>query len=275
MHPPSLRLNPLPADIKHPAETAHRVPQPFPLHPLPRRHPQVDLPPQPGHAHPVVIVPELPAQHRFPNHPVRRLPHIPARPFRRRNPLKLAPVPGLLQDESPHPQPDALRQRQRRKTQQIQRRRKIPNAAIVKQPHLRLQPLQLRPQPQLLNQLHHIRIADEQMVIPPFQRPAAHLESRRLPAQKRRRLKHLRKMPLLGQLVGGGQARRPAANNAHAHSPTHPGPPGCGASDAAPADRIPAPALPVNRILVGATPAGRSAPAATHCATAAVPAPLC
>ena len=222
MHLSALLYDALSANIKHRSETAHWIAQPLFLHPLARGYAEVKLAPQPGHAYLVIVVAELAAQHRFPDDAVGGIAHIAARPFGGGYILKPAPVAGFLQHKSPQAQPDALRQRQGRKAQQIQRRGKVPDASVVKQAHFGFQPCQGIAQPQLLNQFNHSGIADEQMMVAAFQRRAANLKSGRLSAQKGGRLKDRGVMPLLGQFVGCGQAGRAAADNPDAHRASHP-----------------------------------------------------
>ena len=87
----------------------------------------------------------------------------------------------------------------------------------MKQPDFRLQPRHRVTQAKLFNQLHHIGVADEQVMITSLQLAAAHLKGGRLPAEKRRRLEHFREVSLLGQFVGRGQSRRASADDSYSH----------------------------------------------------------
>ena len=127
------------------------------------------------------------------------------------------PVAGFLQLEGPEAQAQSLEQRQGLEAQQVHGRGEVPDFAPVEETHLGLQPVQLVPQAQLLNQVGHIGVADEQVVVSLFQLAAADGEGGGLPPQKGSRLEDLGLVALKGQLVGGGQPGGAPSYDANFH----------------------------------------------------------
>ena len=173
---PALLHDPLAADVEHGAEAAHGITQPLLFQPPPRRYAQEDFAPQPGHADLIVVVAELAPQHRLPDNAPGGIAHVRLHPLRGGYALEFAPVAGFLQHKRPQSQPDAVDEAQRRKAEQVHRRGEVPDATAVIQAHPRFQPLQRVAQAQFFNQLHHVGVADEQMVVAALQLATAYRE---------------------------------------------------------------------------------------------------
>ena len=92
-------------NIKQLPETAYRIAQLLFHHTLVARlHPRVRLAPHPSHPHlPIMLLPELAAHHRPPEHIIAALTRVSPQPLVRRNPLILPVIPLPLQIQ--HSQP--------------------------------------------------------------------------------------------------------------------------------------------------------------------------
>ena len=177
-----------------------------------------ELVPQPRHCDAVVVTPKLAAQHRLEDRVVDAAAAMREQPFGGGLLFERGPLLAPLESEREQAEPDAVGERQRAEPQQVERRREPPQAPVGVVADVRVDPAQPVREAELADEVDHRRVAAEQVVVPPFERDAVHGERRRLPAEEGRALEDLRAVAPEPELVGGGESRRAAADDADLHS---------------------------------------------------------
>ena len=132
--------------------------------------------------------------------------------------LELLPVRRLLKIESHQPQPDAVDEAQGLELEQIEGGDEVIDGAVVVEADLGLDPGQLLSEAQLVDQVDHVGVALEQMMVAALQAAVANVEGRGLAPYKRSRFIDLHRVALLKQLVCCGEARGPGSYHAYIQS---------------------------------------------------------
>ena len=202
-------------------EAAEGVSQPLFLHPLhslaARGKPGLNLAPEPGHCHLVVVCAELAAQQRPPHYVVDAPAGAPADPVGGHEWFQLAPVlvPAKVQRHKAEPKP--VDEAQGLELQQVHRRHEVVDAAAVEETHLGLDPRQLRPQAKLVDEVNDVGVASEEVVVSALQPAASHVKSGRLSAEEGRALVDHGLMARLAQSVRRRHSRGSRADDPYSH----------------------------------------------------------
>ena len=136
--------------------------------------------------------------------------------------FELAPVAGVLEEESPEADAEALAEGQGREAQEVQWRGEGPDPFSVEQSDLGLEPAHVLLQADFSNELDHVPVAPEQVVVAALQLPAADGEGGGLATEDGSGLEDVGGVAPAGQLVGRGQAGCASANDSEVHGVSFP-----------------------------------------------------